>query len=110
MSISQEYLDDVIKSIIALSGSKKSITSDYLCNRLAEYDASPEQVDYIYKVLDDNKITIIDSYEKEKALFDQISKEFSIEELFLLDKNIFALDSIKLYYQGGIIYIVINKK
>ena len=39
-----------------------------------------------------------------------LQKEFSIEELFLLDKNKFALDSIKLYYQGGIIYIVINKK
>ncbi|MBO5713673.1 MAG: RNA polymerase sigma factor RpoD [Clostridia bacterium] len=94
MSISQEYLDDVIKSIIALSGSKKSITSDDLCNRLAEYDASPEQVDYIYKVLDDNKITIIDSYEKEKALFDQISKEISIEDpvkMYLKDIGKYAL-------------------
>ena len=49
MSISQEYLDDVIKSIIASSGSKKTITSEDLCNKLAEYDASAEQVDYIYK-------------------------------------------------------------
>ena len=94
MSISQEYLDDVIKSIIAGCGSKKSITSDDLCNKLAEYDASPEQVDYIYKVLDDNKINIIDSYEKEKALFDQISKEISIEDpvkMYLKDIGKYAL-------------------
>ena len=94
MSISQEYLDDVIKSIIASSGSKKTITSEDLCNKLAEYDASAEQVDYIYKVLDDNKITIVDSFEKEKALFDQISKEISIEDpvkMYLKDIGKFAL-------------------
>ena len=77
MSISQEYLDDVIKSIISSCGSKKSITSDDLCTKLSEYDASPEQVDYIYKTIEDNKINIIDSYEKEKTLLDQIAKEIS---------------------------------
>ena len=94
MSISQEYLDDVIKSIIAGCGSKKTITSDDLCNKLAEYDASPDQVDYIYKVLDENKIVIVDSYEKEKALIDQISKDVSIEDpvkMYLKDIGKYAL-------------------
>ena len=94
MSISQEYLQDVIKSIVDGCGSKKSITSDDLCNKLAEYDASPEQVDQIYKTLEENKIVIIDSYEKEKALFDQISKEISIEDrvkLYLKDIGKYAL-------------------
>ena len=94
MSISQEYLQDVIKSIVDGCGSKKSITSDDLCNKLAEYDASPEQVDQIYKTLEENKIVIIDSYEKEKALFDQISKEISIEDpvkMYLKDIGKYAL-------------------
>ncbi len=94
MSISDQYLEEIIKEIIASCGSRKSINSDDLCDKLANYDASPEQVDTIYKALEDNKINIIDSYEKEKALFDQISKEISIEDpvkMYLKDIGKYAL-------------------
>ena len=68
MAISDEQLQEIINSLLDECKTKGSIGSDALCDRLEKYDADPAQIDEVYKALEENKIKIIDDYEKDKDL------------------------------------------
>lgn len=80
MSISEQLLEEITKSLIEEGKKTGSITSDYLCDRLDQVDASSEQVDAIYKAIDDAKITIVNDYEKDKDLYEQLLKEINMDD------------------------------
>lgn len=80
MAISDEQLQEIIKGILDECKSKGSIGSDALCDKLEKYDTDPAQIDEVYRALEENKIKIIDDYEKDKELYEQIIKEISMDD------------------------------
>ena len=80
MAISEEQLQEIITSLLEECKTKGSIGSDALCDRLERYDTDPAQIDEVYRALEENKIKIIDDYEKDKELYEQIIKEISMDD------------------------------
>ena len=80
MAISEEQLQEIINSLLEECKTKGSIGSDTLCDRLERYDTDPAQIDEVYRALEENKIKIIDDYEKDKELYEQIIKEISMDD------------------------------
>ena len=80
MSVSDQLLEEITKSLIEEGKKTGSLSSDYLCDKLDAVDASGEQVDLIYKALDDAHITIVNDYEKDKDLYDQLLKEINMDD------------------------------
>ena len=80
MAITEEQVQLIIKAIVDEYSKKGSIGSDALCDRIEKYDMDAEQVDLIYKALETNNIKIIDDYEKDKELYEQLLKEISMDD------------------------------
>ncbi len=80
MSITEEQLKELINSLVEEYKGKGSIGSDALCDRLEKVDADPEQINEIYKALDDNGVIIVDDYAKDKELYEQLLKEISMDD------------------------------
>lgn len=80
MAVSEEQLQEIITSLLEECKTKGSIGSDALCDRLERYDTDPAQIDEVYRALEENKIKIIDDYEKDKELYEQIIKEISMDD------------------------------
>lgn len=80
MSISDQQLKVIIDELVAGYSKKGSIGSEELCDKLEKINATPEQVDSIYKALEEAKIEIIDEYDRTKDLYDEISKEISMDD------------------------------
>lgn len=80
MALTDEQLKQVIQSIVDDYKDRGSIGSDALCDRLEKFDADADQVSEIYKAIEDNHITIIDDYEKDKELYEQLLKEISMDD------------------------------
>ena len=80
MAITEEQLQQIIENLVKEYGKKGSIGSDALCDRIEKFDADAEQVDAIYKAMEANKIKIIDDYEKDKDIYEQLLKEINMDD------------------------------
>ena len=80
MSITEEQLQQLKNDFVTEYKSKGSIGSDLLCDKLEKIDLDPSQMEEIYKTLEVNGIKIIDDYEKDKELYDQLLKEISMDD------------------------------
>lgn len=80
MSITEEQLEQLKNDFVAVYKPKGSIGSDTLCDKLEKIDIDSSQMEEIYKVLEDNGIKIVDDYEKDKELYDQLLKEISMDD------------------------------
>ena len=80
MSITEEQLEQLKNDFVAVYKPKGSIRSDTLCDKLEKIDIDSSQMEEIYKVLEDNGIRIVDDYEKDKELYDQLLKEISMDD------------------------------
>ncbi len=80
MGVSDQFLEEITKSLIEEGKKAGSLSSDYLCDKLDSIEASGEQVDQIYKALDDAHINIVNDYEKDKDLYDQLLKEINMDD------------------------------
>ena len=81
MSISDQQFKEVITKIVTESLKKGSITTDELMDKMDKFKLSPEQMEQVYESLNENKIEIIDSSEKDKdLLLLQLDKEMSMDD------------------------------
>ncbi|MBR1675839.1 MAG: RNA polymerase sigma factor RpoD [Clostridia bacterium] len=80
MSITEEQLKGTIDSIVDEYKSKGAIGADALYDRLDKIDADADQVNEIYKALEDNNIEIVNDYAKDKDLYEQLLKEISMDD------------------------------
>lgn len=80
MSITEEQLEQLKNDFVAVYKPKGSIGSDTLCDKLEKIDIDSSQMEEIYKVFEDNGIRIVDDYEKDKELYDQLLKEISMDD------------------------------
>ncbi len=75
-----ELLSAVVDEIIKEAKKRGSISSELLYDRLEKYEATPMELEEIYKTFDDAGIQILAEEEKDKELYDQILKEVSMED------------------------------
>ncbi|MBO4262527.1 MAG: hypothetical protein J5903_01935, partial [Clostridia bacterium] len=80
MVLTEEQLTELVNSIVNDYKAKGSIGSDALCDRLDKVAADPDQISEIYKRIEDAHITIVDDYEKDKELYEQLLKEISMDD------------------------------
>ena len=80
MTITEDLLQQLIQNLVNEYSKKGSIGTDTLCDKIEKFDADAEQVDIIYKALETNNIKIIDDYEKDKDLYEQLLKEISMDD------------------------------
>lgn len=80
MSISDQLLEEITKSIVEEGKKTGTLTSDYICDKLDTVDADSDQVDAIYKAIEDAKINVINEYEKDQDLYDQLLKEINMDD------------------------------
>lgn len=80
MSITEEQLEQLKTDFVNTYKPKGSIGSDTLCDKLEKIDIDSSQMEEIYKVLEENGIKIVDDYEKDKELYDQLLKEISMDD------------------------------
>ena len=81
MSISDQQFKEVITKIVTESLKKGSITTDELMDKMDKFKLSPEQMEQVYEALNEHKIEIIDSSEKDKdLLLLQLDKEMSMDD------------------------------
>ena len=80
MSITEEQLEQLKTDFVNTYKPKGSIGSDTLCDKLEKIDIDSTQMEEIYKTLEENGIKIVDDYEKDKKLYDQLLKEISMDD------------------------------
>ncbi len=78
--ISDAKLNEILKSIIDKYETKGSITMNKLCDYLETYETTPAQMDYVYKVIADAGIEIIDEAEKDKELYEQAVSDIGVDD------------------------------
>ena len=76
----QAKLLEVVTDIILEFKKSGSITTDALFDKLEKYQATPSELEEIYKTIDDAGIQIINEYERDKDLYDEILKEVSMDD------------------------------
>lgn len=80
MSITEEQLEQLKTDFVNTYKPKGSIGSDTICDKLEKIDIDSTQMEEIYKTLEENGIKIVDDYEKDKELYDQLLKEISMDD------------------------------
>ncbi len=81
--VDQERLDQmnqVVKQVIAENKKRGSITTDALFDKLDKFQATASELEEIYKTFDDNGIQIVNEYERDKDLYDQLMQEISMDD------------------------------
>ncbi len=73
-------LEDVIAEVIIDYKKKGSITTELLYDRLEKIEATPQELEEVYVMLEKAGIKVINEFEKDKELYDQILKEVSMDD------------------------------
>lgn len=76
----EKTLNDAVAEIVAEYKKKGSINSETLYDVLEKFDATPMELEDVYKTLDDAGIQIINEYERDKDLYDQLLKEVNMDD------------------------------
>lgn len=80
MSVSEQRLNEILKTIIEEYQNKGSISTDALCRKLEKIDTNASQIDYIYKSIADAGIEIVDEDERDKELFEQALRDVGLDD------------------------------
>ncbi|MBQ8426369.1 MAG: RNA polymerase sigma factor RpoD [Clostridia bacterium] len=70
----------VVSDLILEFKKSGSITTTQLFDKLEKQQASPAELEEIYKLFDDSGVQIINEYERDKDLYDQLLKEVSMDD------------------------------
>ena len=80
MNISEQKLNDIIGGIINKFGKKGSITTNELCDIMEKFDTNPNQIDFVYKSLNDASIQIVDEDQRDRELFEQALSDIGLDD------------------------------
>ncbi len=73
-------VEEMVKSIIEEYKRKGNISTDALCDKLDKVETSADEVDYIYRSIEGAGIQIVNEYEREKDLYEQLLKEINMDD------------------------------
>lgn len=76
----EKTLNDAVAEIVAEYKKKGSINSETLYDVLEKFDTTPMELEEVYKTLDNAGIQIINEYERDKDLYDQLLKEINMDD------------------------------
>lgn len=80
MSISEQKLAEITKSIIENYRNKGSISTNSLCDILEKYDTNPTQIEAVYKAVEEAGIQVYDEAERDKELFEQALSDIGLDD------------------------------
>lgn len=80
MSISEQKLQEVIKSIIENYRNKGSISNNALFDILEKFDTNPNQIEQVYKAVAEGGIQIFDEEERDRELFEQALSDVGLDD------------------------------
>lgn len=80
MSISEQKLAEITKSIIENYRNKGSISTNTLFDILEKYDTTPTQMEEVYRQVADAGIQIYDEAAREKELFEQALSDIGLDD------------------------------
>ena len=75
-----EELAKVVNDLVLEFKKSGSITTTQLFDKLEKQQASPAELEEIYKIFDNQGVQIINEYERDKDLYDQLLKEVSMDD------------------------------
>ncbi len=70
----------LVSDIVVECKKSGSITTNRLFDKLEKHEASPEELEEIYKELEAENIQVIDEFARDKDLYDQLLKEVSMDD------------------------------
>ncbi len=76
----EKTLNDAVAEIVSEYKKKGSINSETLYDVLEKFDTTPMELEEVYKTLDNAGIQIINEYERDKDLYDQLLKEINMDD------------------------------
>ncbi len=76
----KEILNTIVSDIVLEYKKRGSITMDTLFDKLEKSNATPSELEEIYKTFETEGIQIVNEYEKDKDLYDQLLKEVSMDD------------------------------
>ena len=80
MNASEQQLTEIVNSIVEEYKMKGSISTNALYDALEKVDATPEQLDAVYKSIADAGIEVVDESERDKALFEQALADIGLDD------------------------------
>lgn len=75
-----EELMNATSDIILEYKKSGSITTAQLLDKLERFHATPEDIEDVYKLLEASSIQIVNEYEKDKELYDQLVQDISMDD------------------------------
>ena len=78
--ISEQKLQELVNAIIGEYKMKGSISTTALCEIVEKVDISPDQLDFVYKVLKDASIQVVDESERDRELFEQALSDVGLDD------------------------------
>lgn len=76
----KDQLNLIVSDIVLEYKKRGSITMDTLFDKLEKCSATPNELEEIYKIFESEGIQVINEYEKDKNLYDQLLKEVSMDD------------------------------
>lgn len=75
-----EELKTLVGDIVLEFKKSGSITTSQLLDKLDKYDAGPNDIEEVYRILETSGIQVINEYERDKDLYDQLLQEVSMDD------------------------------
>ncbi len=75
-----DALKEVVAEVIADHKKSGSITTEQLYDRLDKFHATPAELEGIYKIFEKESVQIINEFERDKNLYDQLLLEISMDD------------------------------
>lgn len=79
-SVLSERLTTLVGDIVLEFKKSGSITTSQLLDKLERFDAGPNEIEEVYRILEAAGIQIINEYERDKDLYDQLLQEISMDD------------------------------
>ena len=80
MAITEEQFNEFLNLLISEYKVKGAIKSDKLLDKTEKLNLDANQMDVVFKSLEENNVTIINAEERERDLYEQLSKEMSLDD------------------------------
>ena len=80
MPINEQEFSTILQGVIAEYKEKGEITTEELYARLDSIDVDSQLIDEVYKALEEAGIKVVNEYEKDKNLYNQLIKEISMDD------------------------------
>ncbi|MBQ9480681.1 MAG: sigma-70 family RNA polymerase sigma factor, partial [Clostridia bacterium] len=80
MGITDQELMELTNTIIEESRKRGSIGAEALFDRIDKVDATDKQIEDVYRALENAEIQVINEYERDKDLYEQLIKEINMDD------------------------------